>query len=295
MTAVAVEALTKSYGQVEAVRAIDFAIETGEVVAILGPNGAGKTTTVEMIEGYRRPDRGRIEVLGHDPGQRDRSWLDRVGIVLQEGGMEEELTVEEAVAAQSRPYSSPLPVDEVVATVGLAEKRGSRIKSLSGGQRRRLDLALAIVGDPDLLFLDEPTTGFDPAARRNSWEAIKRLAEQGTTVVLTTHYLEEAQELANRVIVMTDGRIVANGAPDDLGDRRAGTSTIGFRVDPARAHELGVPSDGSGRVELETDEPVKTIHGITDRALRAGIELTGLEVRRLTLEEAYLRLVTPDE
>lgn len=290
MSAVEVEGLTKSYGAVTAVDGIDFEIEVGEVVAVLGPNGAGKTTTVEMIEGYRRPDRGRIEVLGKEPSRRERDWLDRIGIVLQHSGIEDELTVSEAIAAQARPYSSPMAVDDTIDMVDLGEKRDQRIKTLSGGQRRRLDLALAMVGNPELLFLDEPTTGFDPAARRRSWEAIRAMAGSGTTVVLTTHYLEEAQALADRVIVMSRGSIVASGPPDDLGERATGSTTVKFKVDPTRAGELGVEANG-GMVSIQTDDPVPLINRITGSALRLGIRLEGFEVSRLTLEEAYLRLV----
>ncbi|HEY6634044.1 MAG TPA: ABC transporter ATP-binding protein, partial [Acidimicrobiia bacterium] len=283
MTAVKVRELRKSYGPVEAVRGIDFTIEDGEVVAILGPNGAGKTTTVEMIEGFRRPDSGSIEVLGEDPGRRGADLLDRIGIVLQDGGIEGELTVEEAIEAQRRPYGSPMSADEAIGLVDLAEKRDQRIKRLSGGQRRRLDLALGMVGNPDLLFLDEPTTGFDPAARRRSWEAIRGLSAKGTTVVLTTHYLEEAQELADRVIVMAGGLIVADGPPDTLGERNPGVATISFTIDPLRASDLGVAAVDGGRVEVETHDPVRTIHEITTKALDNDIPLHNLEVSRLSL------------
>lgn len=295
MTAVKVRELRKSYGPVEAVRGIDFTIEDGEVVAILGPNGAGKTTTVEMIEGFRRPDTGSIEVLGQDPANRGARLLDRIGIVLQDGGIEGELTVAEAIEAQRRPYRSPMSADEAIDLVDLREKRDQRIKRLSGGQRRRLDLALGMVGNPDLLFLDEPTTGFDPAARRRSWEAIRGLSAKGTTVVLTTHYLEEAQELADRVIVMAGGRIVADGPPDTLGERNPGVATISFSVDPLRTTDLGIDAGDGGRVEIETNDPVRTIHEITTKALDNDIPLRNLEVSRLSLEEAYLRLVSPRE
>lgn len=295
MPAVRVRELTKSYGPLRAVDSIDFEIEHGEVVAILGPNGAGKTTTVEMLEGFRRPDSGSIEVLDQDPGDRNSAWLDRIGIVLQQGGIEEELTVFESIASQRRPYHRPMEVEEAIALVGLEEKRDERIKRLSGGQRRRLDLALGIVGRPDLLFLDEPTTGFDPGARRKSWEAIRNLSTAGTTVVLTTHYLEEAQELADRVIVMARGAIVASGPPDELGDRNANVTTIRFTVDPASASSLGVQAGESGRVEVETTEALTTIHSITSKALDLGVELHNLEMTKLTLEQAYLRLVDGDE
>jgi ABC-2 type transport system ATP-binding protein len=286
-----VRGLTKTYGPTRAVDGIDFDIEQGEVVAILGPNGAGKTTAVEMIEGFRRPDAGQIEVLGGNPAERDPALLDRIGIVLQQSGIEDELSVAEAIAAQRRLYTRPKTVEWAIDTVGLEEKSDARIKSLSGGQRRRLDLALAIVGDPELLFLDEPTTGFDPAARRRSWQAIAGFAAQGTTIVLTTHYLEEAQELADRVIVMSRGSIVASGSPDDLGERRAGTTTIRFRIAPQRAHELGVETNGDGGVEISSTDPVPVVARLTSEAVRLGIAMTGLEVSRLTLEEAYLRLV----
>lgn len=289
--AVRVRGLTKSYGTTRAVAGVDFEIGEGEVVAILGPNGAGKTTTVEMIEGFRRPDSGEIAVLGFDPADRDPELLDKIGIVLQQSGIEQELTVGESLAAQRRAYTNPRTVDWAVETMGLDEKRDARVKTLSGGQRRRLDLALALVGNPALLFLDEPTTGFDPAARRHSWSAIKGLAAEGTTIVLTTHYLEEAQELADRVIVMANGAIQASGHPDDLGERSAGTTTIRFRVDPASVADLGVEPGGNGLVEISTDDPVPVLARITAAAVEKNIPVSGLEVSRLTLEEAYLRLV----
>lgn len=289
--AVRVRGLTKSYGTTRAVAGVDFEIGEGEVVAILGPNGAGKTTTVEMIEGFRRPDSGEIEVLGFDPADRDPELLDKIGIVLQQSGIEQELTVGESLAAQRRAYTNPRTVDWAVETMGLDEKRDARVKTLSGGQRRRLDLALALVGNPALLFLDEPTTGFDPAARRQSWSAIKGLAAGGTTIVLTTHYLEEAQELADRVIVMANGAIQASGHPDDLGERSASKTTIRFRVDPASVADLGVEPGGNGLVEISTDDPVPVLARITAAAVEKNIPVSGLEVSRLTLEEAYLRLV----
>lgn len=296
MPAIRVQGLTKTYGDVVAVDSIDFEIEEGEVVAILGPNGAGKTTTVEMLEGFRRPDSGIIEVLGKDPGARDREWLDRIGIVLQHSGIEDDLTVAEAIAAQARPYSSPADVDEVIEMVDLDAKRDQKIRTLSGGQRRRLDLALGVIGNPELLFLDEPTTGFDPEARRRSWQAIAALAGAGTTVVLTTHYLEEAQELADRVVVIAGGQIVASGAPDELGDRRAGSTTVRFRVGgPQDAERLGVEADQTGHVAIEVDDPIPFINRVTSLALANEIDLEKFEVSRLSLEEAYLRLVTGDE
>lgn len=296
MPAVRVQDLTKTYGEVTAVDGIGFEIDHGQVVAILGPNGAGKTTTVEILEGFRQADSGIVEVLGRDPGRRDREWLDRIGIVLQQSGIEDELTVAEAVNAQARPYSSPMDVDEVIEMVDLVSKRDQRIKTLSGGQRRRLDLALGVVGRPELLFLDEPTTGFDPEARRRSWQAIDNLAGGGTTVVLTTHYLEEAQELADRVIVISRGKIVASGTPDDLGERSAGLTTIRFRVGSAdEAARLHVETDQTGQVVIETADPLPVVSRITTAAVANSIVLESFEVARLTLEEAYLRLVTSDE
>lgn len=291
MTAVRVRGLTKSYGGVRAVDGIDLTIERGEVVAILGPNGAGKTTTVEMIEGFRRPDTGEIEVLGMNPATSDRALKDRIGIVLQESGIEDELTVAEAITAQARPYSNPMTTDDAIEMIGLEPKRGERIKRLSGGQRRRLDLALAMVGNPELLFLDEPTTGFDPAARRRSWEAIRGFASSGTTIVLTTHYLEEAQELADRVIVMARGTILSEGSPDNLGERATGHTTIRFRIDPARARDLGVETPLDGVVEIATTDPVAVLARVTSEAISRDIALSELEVRRLTLEDAYLGLI----
>lgn len=293
--AVSVRGLTKTYGHTTAVAGIDFDIEQGEVVAILGPNGAGKTTTVEMIEGFRRPDAGEIRVLGGNPADRDPALLDRIGIVLQQSGVEDELTVAEAVAAQARCYSNPMEVDAAIEAVGLREKRDERIKRLSGGQRRRLDLALAIVGQPQLLFLDEPTTGFDPAARRRSWETIRGFAGAGTTIVLTTHYLDEAQTLADRVIVMSRGVIVASGTPDQLGERGAGRTTIRFQVSPELAGALGVEANGDGTVQIEVDDPVPVLARITSTAMERRIPLNGLEVNRVTLEDAYLRLVGEDD
>lgn len=294
MPAVRVEGLTKTYGQTIALRGVDFTIEAGEVVAILGPNGAGKTTIIEVLEGFRHPDSGHVEVLGIDPEHRNHGWLDKIGIVFQEGGIEDELTVVEAIAAQRRPYTSPRDVDDVIETVGLGAKRQERIKRLSGGQRRRLDLALGIVGNPELLFLDEPTTGFDPEARRRSWAAIRELPERGATIVLTTHYLEEAQELADRVIVISHGQIVASGSPDQLGDRRSQRATIRFSIESSAAGALGVDADHDGKVAIETEDAVQVINDITTRALRAGLALEGLEITRMSLEDAYLRLVDSD-
>ncbi len=274
--AVTVTDLRKSYGQLEAVRGVSFEIEQGEVFGLLGPNGAGKTTTVEVLEGYRERDGGSVSVLGVDPQAAGADWRDRIGIVLQSSAMYPNLTVAEHVALFAGYFSHPRDVDEVVDLVGLAEKRNARVKSLSGGQQRRLDLALGLIGDPEILFLDEPTTGFDPAARRAAWDMIRSLRELGKTVLLTTHYLDEAEQLSDRVAVLREGRIVALGKPSELTGGRVATE-IRYRL--------------NGReVLVETHEPTKVLHELTGEALARGDELDGLQVRRPTLEEIYLEL-----
>jgi ABC-2 type transport system ATP-binding protein len=279
VTAISVSGLRKSYGALEAVRGIDFEVGTGEVFGLLGPNGAGKTTTVEILEGYRQRDAGEVRVLGFDPGRAERAFRERIGVVLQQSELWPILTVREVHRVFAGYYSHPRDVDEVVELVGLAEKRDQQVKSLSGGQKRRLDLGVALVGDPDLVFLDEPTTGFDPAARRNAWALIRSLRELGKTVLLTTHYLDEAQQLADRVAVLRDGVIVKIGKPSEL------TASAGVRISYVR--------DGQ-EVVVETDEPTKALHELTTRALAEGFELEGLEVRRATLEDVYLDLVSDD-
>ena len=274
--AVRVTGLAKSYGAVPAVAGIDFEISRGEVFALLGPNGAGKTTTVEILEGYRRRDAGDVTVLGVDPGRQRARLKPHIGIVLQSTGVDLYLTVAETIAMYSGYYPHPRPVDEVIELVGLAGKRNSRVVKLSGGQQRRLDVAIALAGDPDLLFLDEPTTGFDPAARRTAWGVVRALKELGKTLLLTTHYLEEAQELADRVAIVKDGLIVAEGPPDSLGP-----SSSRYRV--------SYLSEGR-RVEHETDDPTELLHRLTRDALARGERLEGLEVTRPTLEEIYLEL-----
>jgi ABC-2 type transport system ATP-binding protein len=274
--AVTVDDLRKSYGQIEAVRGISFEIEQGEVFGLLGPNGAGKTTTVEVLEGYRKRDGGAVAVLGVDPQTAGADWRDRIGIVLQSSAMYPNLTVKEHVALFAGYFSHPRDVGEVVDLVGLADKSDARVKSLSGGQKRRLDLALGLVGDPEILFLDEPTTGFDPAARRAAWEMIRTLRGLGKTVLLTTHYLDEAEQLADRVAVLRDGQIVALGKPEELTGRRVATE-IRYR-------------ENGREVLLETYEPTKALHELTADALARGVELESLQVRRPTLEEIYLEL-----
>jgi ABC-2 type transport system ATP-binding protein len=276
--AIEVTDLHKAYGPVEAVRGLSFEVERGEVFGLLGPNGAGKTTTVEILEGYRRRSAGEVSVLGHDPAQRQRELQQRVGIVLQSCGFYPRVTVREALVHFSKAYERRRDPDETIELVGLAEKADARTKDLSGGQRRRLDLALALVGDPELVFLDEPTTGFDPAARRTAWGVVRSLKELGKTVLLTTHYLDEAHELADRVAIVKEGRIVAEGPPDQLGP-----SSSRYRV--------SYLSDG-GRVEHQTDDPTELLHRLTRDAIARGERLEGLEVTRPTLEEVYLELTS---
>jgi ABC-2 type transport system ATP-binding protein len=276
--AIEVRDLHKSYGSLEAVRGVSFEVAQGEVFGLLGPNGAGKTTTVEILEGYRRRSAGHVSVLGHDPAERDRELQQRVGIVLQSCGFYPRVTVHEAVEHFAKAYARPRDPGETIRLVGLGEKADARTKDLSGGQRRRLDLALALVGDPELVFLDEPTTGFDPAARRTAWGVVRTLKELGKTVLLTTHYLDEAQELADRVAIVKEGRIVADGPPDRLG--------------PASSrYRVSYLSAGS-RVEHQTDDPTELLHRLTRDALAAGERLEGLEVTRPTLEEVYLELTS---
>jgi ABC-2 type transport system ATP-binding protein len=274
--AIEVADLHKSYGSLEAVRGVSFEVQPGEIFGLLGPNGAGKTTTVEILEGYRQRSGGEVRVLGRDPQVRDRRLQERIGIVLQSSGFYPRVTVREAVHHFSKAYPAPRDPEETIALVGLEEKADARTKDLSGGQRRRLDLALALIGDPDLIFLDEPTTGFDPAARRTAWGVVRALKELGKTLLLTTHYLEEAQELADRVAIVKDGLIVAEGPPDSLGP-----SSSRYRV--------SYLSEGR-RVEHETDDPTELLHRLTRDALARGERLEGLEVTRPTLEEIYLEL-----
>lgn len=292
MIAIRAEGLIKSYGSVTALVGVDLEVATGEVVAILGPNGAGKTTTVEILEGYRRPDSGNVEVLGSSPMDAGAELKQRIGIVLQEAGFEDELTVRESLAHLRRAYDHPRGVDDLITTVGLEEKADERIKRLSGGQKRRLDLAHALTGNPELLFLDEPTTGFDPAARRDAWALIQGLAKAGTTVLLTTHYLEEAQALAQRVVVISDGRVLAEGPPESLGNRMTAAATIRFRLtNPAQSETLGVLADKDGMVTVSSHQPAVDLHRLTGLALEHHIDLEGLEVTRPSLEDAYLELI----
>ena len=275
MTAVRVEDLRKSYSGHDALKGISFEIREGEVFSLLGPNGAGKTTTIEILEGYRRRDGGSVSVLGVDPARTTRQWRARIGVVLQSSAMYENLTARESLALFGGYYERPRPVDEVIGVVGLEEHADRVVRKLSGGQRRRLDFGLALVGDPELIFLDEPTTGFDPAARRTAWETIRSLRELGKTILLTTHYLDEAEQLSDCVAVLRDGRIVATGTPADL--TRTPATEIRYRE--------------NGRdVVLRTEEPTRVLAELTSRAVRRGEELADLSVRRPSLEEVYLEL-----
>ena len=292
--AVQLRGLRKNYGAVQALAGVDLAIQRGEVFGLLGPNGAGKTTLVEILEGHRARDAGDVNVLGHDPAADERDFRERIGIVLQEEGIDPVLTVHEAVDLYSAAYPRPRDPDECIELVGLAEKRDARVETLSGGQRRRLDLALGIAGDPELIFLDEPTTGFDPSARRQAWEVIDGLRSLGKTILLTTHYMDEAQNLADRVAVIAAGRIVAEGTPDTLAGRDVGDAVISFRVpDVAGAGALPLPAGADredGRVRFSSATPTRDLAPLVAWASERGIELEGLTVTRRSLEDVYLEL-----
>jgi ABC-2 type transport system ATP-binding protein len=291
MPAIEVRGLVKHYGTLEAVRGIDLVVETGEVFALLGPNGAGKTTTVEVLEGYLPRSAGEVRVLGVDPANAGAGHRARVGIVLQSSGTHRELTVREALMLFAPMYPRPRDVDEVIELVGLVEKADARVKTLSGGQQRRIELALGIIGDPELIFLDEPTTGFDPSARRRSWSLIDDLRALGKTILLTTHYMDEAQNLADRVAVIVGGVIVAEGTPDTLGGSRTAATTIRFAAPPGVVAPPGpfvVGPDGWASAVVE--DPVVLLHEITSWAMGHGVSLEGLTVSRSSLEDVYLEL-----
>src|SRR6476661_10128348 len=296
MTAIRVRNLRKSYGPIEAVRGVDFDVAEGEVFGFLGPNGAGKTTTVEILEGYRPRTAGEVEVLGHDPASGERAIRERIGIVLQETGVERFLRVAEVLELYCGYYPHPRAVDELLALTGLEEKRNEVVKQLSGGQRRRLDLALGLAGDPELIFLDEPTTGFDPSARRQSWELISALRDLGKTILLTTHYMDEAQHLADRVVVIARGKVIAEGTPDTLGAGVAEATLVGFRV-PYGVDAGDLPLPDAAEVErrdrlvsFRTRTPTRDLAPLLAWAADAGIELEALTVTRPSLEDVYLQL-----
>ena len=292
---VVVDNLCKRYGDHTALAGISFSVEAGEVFGLLGPNGAGKTTTLEILEGFRRPDTGRAEVLGVDPAARSTSTelRERIGIVLQDASIEPFLSVRQALQRNAGYYRSPRDVDDVLTLVGLADKADDRVKSLSGGQIRRLDLAVGVVGAPELLFLDEPTTGFDPVARRDFWTLVRSLAQGGTTVLLTTHYMEEADALADRVAVLRGGRVVAEGAPKSLAGRDISEARIRFRIAPATdlATLPVAPTSKEGDIiEILTSDEIAVLHALTNWAVSSEVSIDGLTVERRSLEDVYVAL-----
>ena len=304
--AVIVDGLAKSYGSVPALRGISFTVGAGEIFALLGPNGAGKTTTLEILEGFRKRDAGRAEVLGLDPGDRatGRELRERIGLVLQDIAVEPYLTVRETIARNAGYYPAPRNVDEVIALVGLDGEERTKVRNLSGGRKRRLDLGLGLIGDPELLFLDEPTTGFDPAARRDAWQLVRNLRDSGTTILLTTHYMEEAQELADRVAVLSGGQVVAQGTLADLGGRASAQTQIRFVLPdgcpaadlPAWARPAAGPAagpDAGGLVTVAVSEPTRALHELTSWALHRGLVLDQLTVEPPSLEDVYLKLTDP--
>ena len=297
---ISIRGLRKSYDELEAVRGIDLEVFPEEIFALLGPNGAGKTTTVEILEGYRDRDAGEVSVLGVDPASPTAAWRERIGIVLQSTTLEPVLTVRESLQQYAGYYRNPRDVDEVIGLVGLEEQSGTRARKLSGGQQRRLDVGIALVGDPDLLFLDEPTTGFDPSARRQAWEMVAGLRDLGKTVLLTTHYMEEAQYLADRVAIMSEGEIVALDTPENLGDRRRLPTTTTFVLPPGtdlsdlegvgQTRSDRTAEDGRLEISVSTHEAVSDLNRITAWAIAQGIDIQQLEVRRPSLEDVYLEL-----
>ena len=293
-SAVEVEGLQKRYGALEAVRGISFAVAEGEVFALLGPNGAGKTTTVEILEGFRRRDGGRVSVLGFDPASGDRRLKEQTGIVLQTAGVDPYLTVAETVEMFRGYYPRPRARDEVIKLVGLEDKSSTRVTKLSGGQRRRLDVAISLAGDPRILFLDEPTTGFDPGAKRNAWDVIKGLATLGKTIFLTSHSMDEVQFLADRVVIIAAGRIIAEGTPESLIGRQSSDTVIRFRpprpvADMPESLRASIRQDGDS-VELHTQDATRVLHDLTSWALQEHVMLDGLQVTRPSLEDVYLEI-----
>jgi ABC-2 type transport system ATP-binding protein len=294
--AIEVKGLVKRYGDLSAVDGVDLVVEAGEVFALLGPNGAGKTTTVEILEGHRQADGGSITVLGFDPADGGREYRERIGIVLQEGAVERELTVKEALTIYGGMYPKQLSAGELIGMVGLEEKSDARIKTLSGGQQRRLELALGLVGDPDLIFLDEPTTGFDPSARRQAWEVLENLTALGKTILLTTHYMDEARHLADRIAIIDRGRIVAEGTPETLGGRDGG-AVVRFSLPTGSVlDDLPIPGARvNGKlIEVETESPTRALYELTSWAVQRDLELENLVVDRPSLEDVYLELTRAD-
>ncbi len=294
--AISVQGLRKSYGENEAVAGVDFEVASGEVFGFLGPNGAGKTTTIEILEGYRERSGGEVSVLGVDPATPTRAWRERVGLVLQECELDPLWTVREAISLFARFYEAPRPVEETIELVGLGDKRDARIGSLSGGQKRRADVALGIVGDPELIFLDEPTTGFDPTARRDAWNMIEGLKALGKTVFLTTHYMDEAQHLADRVAILRGGQIVAQGKTEEIAEAIGRSTVVGFAangglsVEDIRVAVSGTVSTVGDQVEIQTPEPQRDLYRLLTLADQRGAELRELEVRRPNLEDVFLEL-----
>jgi ABC-2 type transport system ATP-binding protein len=292
VSAIEVTGLRKRYADLEAVRGVDLHVDAGEVFALLGPNGAGKTTIVEILEGFRDRTDGQVSVLSHDPADNDRDLKARIGIVLQSTGVDPFLTVRETVEMYGGYYEHPRPTAEVIEMVGLKEKADTRVNKLSGGQQRRLDVAVALAGDPELLFLDEPTTGFDPNARRNAWEIVKNLTGLGKTVFLTTHFMDEAQYLADRVAIIAKGEIVVEGPPDTLAGRDAMQARIRYRL-PAGVQgvpDLGQESRGDGSFEVRAHDPTRALHELTGWALEHGVRFETLDVTRPSLEDVYLEI-----
>jgi ABC-2 type transport system ATP-binding protein len=299
--AVVAHDLRHRYGAVESVRGVELRIARGEIFALLGPNGAGKTTTLQILEGLRRRSGGEVEVLGSDPQLGGRSWRDRIGVVPQDSHPEPDLTVRECLSLYAGYYARPRPVDDTLADIGLADLAGRRAEQLSGGQRRRLDVAIALIGDPELLFLDEPTTGFDPAARREMWDVVAALRSRGTTILLTTHYMEEAERLADRIAVIADGRIVSLGTPGSLGRRRSMAAEISF-TPPAGLDVAALPDrlgaegpDADGKVRAHHENVLDALSALTSWAIERNVDLPDLEVRRPTLEDVYLELTNPSD